>query len=182
MLLEETGPYLTAPAALFGCSPRESVVGFVIHGNSTDGLINPIKPIVSSLWSWVEEGDGRGPMGPLYRADILGPDVFVGGTRRLLGAVSQHSQTRSGRVSVTQMSATRNETCLSSLIICSEASGGFNWSRFEDRRLFLRKFICILTGRLWMFLWNYEAACSLYTQKCVTVQISLPEHFVKLIF
>lgn len=72
-------------------------------------------------------GGGRqGTAGPLYRADILGPDVFVRGTQRLLGTVSQHSQTCSGRVSVAQMSATCNETCLSSLIICSEASGCFN--------------------------------------------------------
>lgn len=31
-------------------SPRGSVVSFVIHGNSSDALYNPIKPIVSSLW------------------------------------------------------------------------------------------------------------------------------------
>lgn len=42
-------------------SPCEHVAGAVIRGSSSDGLINPIKAIVSSLWltEW-RRGDNGG--------------------------------------------------------------------------------------------------------------------------
>lgn len=61
-------------------SPCASVVSFVIHGNSSDALYNPIKPIVSSLWlaRW-RRGTKGGAMWLLERsaADVCGSGAFA---------------------------------------------------------------------------------------------------------